>query len=109
MSVQSSFLLKQVPGGLMVIGCNETKTLLKKFECREDVVDKMKTILWRNKPAEIADLVAQLLEFSQKGGWGDAPAAYFLRHHGWALMPSIGTAGDIELVIRSRHSLNRSR
>lgn len=108
MSVESSFLLKQVPGGLMVIGCNEKKTLLKKFECQEDVVDKLRTVLWRNNPSEVADLVAQLLEFSQRGEWENAPAAYFLRHHGWAIMPSIGTAGDIELVIRSRHSLNRS-
>ena len=107
MSVESSFLLKQVPDGMMVIGCNEKATFFSKLECPDDLVDEMQAILWRNNPAEVAGLVAQLLAFSQQGGWGNAPTGYFLKHHGWTLMPSIGTAGDIELVIRSRRSLNR--
>lgn len=107
MSVESSFLLKEVPGGLMVIGCNEKTTLFNKLECPDDLVDEMQSILWRNNPAEVAGLVGQLAAFSQQGGWANAPVAYFLRHHGWTLMPAIGTAGDIQLVIRSRRSLNR--
>lgn len=107
MSVESSFLLKEVPNGLMVIGCNEKTTLFSKLECPDDLVDELQGILWRNNPPEVAALVAQLAAISQQGGWGNAPTAYFLRHHGWTLMPAIGTAGDIQLVIRSRRSLNR--
>lgn len=107
MSVESSFLLKEVPNGLMVIGCNEKTTLFSKLECPDDLVDELQGILWRNNPPEVAALVAQLAAISQQSGWGNAPTAYFLRHHGWTLMPAIGTAGDIQLVIRSRRSLNR--
>ncbi|WP_146003639.1 hypothetical protein [Enorma phocaeensis] len=107
MSVESSFLLKEVSDGLMVIGCNEKTTLFNKLECPGDLVDQLQGILWRNDPPEVAALVARLAAISQQGGWGNAPTAYFLRHHGWTLMPAIGTAGDIQLVIRSGRSLNR--
>ena len=108
MSVESSFLLKEVPDGLMVIGCNEKTTFFSKLECPDDLVDEMQSILWRNNPVEVAGLIAQLMALSMQGGWENAPTAYFLKHHGWTLMPAMGTAGDIQLVIRSRRSLNRS-
>ena len=106
MSVESSFLLKETSDGFMVIGCNEKTTLLKKRECPAILVDQMQAILWRNEPHEVADLVMQLLMTTQEGGWGNAPAGYFLRHHGWTLAPAFGTAGDITLTIRSNRSLN---
>lgn len=111
MTVESVFLLSEVPGvpaGMRVIGCNEKTTILGKKECPPPMVSEMKSILWRNDPEEVGNLVAYLLGPMLRDGWEHAPFAYFLRHHGWVITPVFDMPGHVELTIRSRNGLGRA-
>ena len=105
MTVQTELLIVKTSRGFRVIDHNTKQTLFSKNTVGRDIELMLKEAIARNDEAALEYVATGLFGAAMDGGWGNAPAAYLMKHNGYmfgmGLRARNGTVADLTMTVRT--------
>lgn len=105
MTVQTELLLMKTYSGFQVLEYNTKQTMFSKNTIHPQLEAELKHAIANNDDYTLGMIVSGLFESAMEGGWGNAPAAYLMKHNGYmfgnGLFTRNGIRSDLTFTVRT--------
>ncbi len=105
MTIQTEVLLKQTYSGFKVLEYSTKQTMFSKNTIHPQLEAELKRAIANNDEYTLGMILTGLFESAMEGGWGNAPAAYLMKHNGYmfgqGLLTRNGTRADLTFTVRT--------
>lgn len=105
MTVQTELQLQETYRGLRVIESSSKQTTFSKRTVGPQIESSLRQAIAANDDEALAAIVAGLVDAAMRGGWGNAPGGYMLKHNGYmigmGLYTRSGVRADLSFTVRT--------
>ena len=96
MTVETTLLLMKTYYGFQVLEHSTKQTLFSKNTIHPQLEAELKKAITNKDDYALGEIITGLFETAMRGGWGNAPGAYLLKHNGYMMGVGLRTRNGIQ-------------